>query len=73
MEQTKPSPSDPASETDTRLRRGRRWRLYGWSVIGLMAAAVALNLFDLIDPEVNRFLLPLIVVAYVIYVIFRKR
>lgn len=73
MEQTNPSQSDSTSENDTRIRRARRWRIYGWCVIGLMAATIVLNLLDLIDPEVNRFVLPLIIMAYVVYVIFRKR
>lgn len=57
----------------SRRNRAAKWRLYGWLVIGLMAVALMLNLFDLIGPDINRVLLPVIVVAYVVYVIFRKR
>lgn len=56
-----------------RQKRAYRWKIYGWAVIILMAILIGINLLDLVDPEVNRVAIPLMVAAYAVYVIFRRR
>lgn len=56
-----------------RRKRALRWKIYGWAVIILMAILIGINLLDLVDPDVNRVAIPLMVAAYAVYVIFRRR
>ncbi|MBX7150173.1 sulfite exporter TauE/SafE family protein [bacterium] len=56
-----------------RQKRATRWKIYGWIVIALMVILIGVNLLDLVDPEVNRVAIPLMVAAYAVYVIFRRR
>jgi hypothetical protein len=63
----------PDPGADAKRIRARRWQIYGWSVIGLMGIAVVLNLLDLLTPDINKYLLGLIMAAYGVYIFFRRR
>ncbi|MCB0833395.1 MAG: hypothetical protein KDC45_08030 [Bacteroidetes bacterium] len=51
----------------------RRWRLFGWTVIGLMIGLIILNMAGLRNPDVNKVAMITFVAAYLVYVIFRRR
>ncbi len=68
-----PEFNHPTPEDLRQQRRRQRWRLYGWTVIALLGISIMLNLLNVLDPEVNKILLPAVIGAYVIYVIFRGR
>lgn len=65
-------PQEPFPESEP-ARSTSYWPIVGWFIIGIMAAMIVLNLLGWVPPEVNRFMLPGLVVAYLIYVIFRRR
>ena len=62
---------DPIVEA--KRKRAQHWQWYGWGVIGLMILIIILNLFGLIDPEFNKYTMIAIVLAYGVYVVFRRR
>lgn len=60
-------------EAEARRKRAWRWQIFGWSVIGLMIAAIVLNLLNVLTPEINKYLLGVIVGAYAVYIFLRRR
>ncbi len=63
---------DSPEETE-RQKKIARWRIFGWSVIVSMMLIVVLNLFQVLDPEVNKVLMIAVVLAYIAYIFFRRR
>lgn len=49
------------------------WPIVGWIIIGIMGVLIVFNLLGWVPPDVNRYSLPGLVVAYLIYVVFRRR
>jgi hypothetical protein len=64
-------PVDAADEA--KRKRAWRWQVYGWSVVGVMILVIVLNFLGLFTPEMNKYVLGLIVVAYGVYIFFRRR
>ncbi len=60
-------------EAEARRKRAWRWQIFGWSVIGLMIAAIVLNLLNVLTPEINKYLLGVIIGAYAVYIFLRRR
>ncbi len=67
-------PTDPdEAKAEAKRQRARHWQWYGWAVIGLMIMIIILNLFGVFGPEFNKYAMIGIVLAYGVYVVFRKR
>jgi uncharacterized membrane protein YfcA len=66
-------PDTVDSDFDKRRQRAWRWQIFGWAVIGLMIASVILNLMNVLTPEINKYLLGVLVAAYGVYIFFRRR
>lgn len=73
-ENTNSSAPEETEFTDyARLRRQRNWKIFGWTVIGLMAAVIILNYVVMVEPILNQVAIAVLFLSYVVYVIFRKR
>lgn len=68
MPENELSPEDAAFN-----KRRQRWKVFGWGVIAAMALLLAVNQFIFVDPDLNRILLIVLFVAYVVYVVLRRR
>lgn len=73
VERTDDLPDEDESKASARRKRVFYWQIYGWSVIGLMILLILLNLFGLFDPNFNRYGMIAMVLAYAVYIIFRRR
>lgn len=60
-------------KAEAKRKRAMYWQWYGWGVIGSMILIIILNMFDLFGPEFNKYAMIAIVLAYGVYVVFRKR
>jgi hypothetical protein len=60
-------------EIEAKRKRAQHWQWYGWGVIGMMIFIIILNLLGLFDPEFNKYTMIAIVIAYGVYVVFRRR
>ncbi|KAB2880053.1 DUF2207 domain-containing protein [bacterium] len=61
------------AKAEAKRKRAFYWQIYGWSVIGLMILTIVLNMFGLFGPDFNRYIMIGIVVAYGVYIVFRRR
>lgn len=61
------------AEDKDKIRRRRRWKVFGWSVIGIMSALIVANFLFHVDPGINQAAIIVLFVAYLIYVILRRR
>ena len=69
--------SDTAEDTgmaeDQKIQRQRNWKIFGWAVIGLMAVIIILNYTINVEPVINQIAIGVLFLAYIVYVILRKR
>ena len=68
---------DDAAEAEVaeqaKRKRAFYWQIYGWAVIGMMILIIVLNLFGFFGPNFNRYIMIGVVIAYGIYIVFRRR
>lgn len=64
---------DDEAKMDAKRKRTFYWQIYGWAVISLMILTIVLNLFGLFGPDFNRYIMVGIVIAYGVYIVFRRR
>ena len=73
VEQAENIPDPEEAKLEAKRKRARRWQWYGWGVIGMMILIILLNLFEWVSLEFNKYSMIAVVVAYGVYVVFRKR
>ncbi len=58
---------------EAKIRRQQRWKIFGWCVIGLLGALILANFFFFVEPVFNRVGMAVLLVAYLAYVVLRRR
>lgn len=64
---------DEPAVDEKKVIRQQRWKIFGWCVIGLLGTLILANFFFYIDPVINRVGMVVLLVAYIAYVILRRR
>ena len=70
--QIPPTIGEDAEDQD-KIRRRRRWKVFGWTVIGMMSALIIANFLFHVDPGINQAAIVVLFIAYIIYVFLRRR
>ncbi len=70
---TIPDPSSEDTAGEEKIKRQKRWKIFGWSVIGLLGGLILANMFFWVEPAVNQTAFIVLFIAYVIYFILRRR
>ncbi len=73
VEQTETISDAEEVKQEAKRKRAQRWQWYGWGVIGSMILIIVLNLFGLVSLEFNKYSMIAVILAYGVYVVFRKR
>jgi hypothetical protein len=58
---------------EAKIKRQIRWKIFGWCVIGLMTILILTNLIINVEPVINQAAIAVLFVAYVTYIILRRR
>lgn len=71
----KPEEVSDAEEAKLEAKRKRAfyWQIYGWAVIGIMILIILLNMFGFLGPDFNQYGMVVMVIAYGVYIVFRRR